>query len=258
MSGSVSQLPNGRLRERIRQAGLSIAKLAELTGIDQRTIQRWLVEGTKPQAANARAIADALHTTASDLWPEAYPLPTPVNAGVIPARVFASRAHMPVQLWQETFTTATEQLDFCVYGGTFLFDNVPGFLHIIRDAAARGVRVRFIAGDPASAGVHQRGIEEGIGDALAARSRMTLTHLEKLHDVEGVRIRAHGTPLYVSMFRADDTLYANHHILGSPAGDNPVIEFTRSANPDLWEKYQTSFEIIWRTAKKVHYPLPVY
>lgn len=145
-----------------------------------------------------------------------------------------------------------------MYGGTFLFDNVPGFVKMMREAADRGVHIRFLVGDPASVGVHQRGIEEGIGEALKGRCRMTLKHLEALREVEGVQIRTHGSPLYVSMFRADEILYANHHILGSAAGDNPVIEFTRDADEELWEKYRNSYETIWDSATQAQYPMGSY
>ena len=37
----------------------------------------------------------------------------------------------------------------------------------------------------------------------------------------GLEIRTHTTPLYTSMFRADDTLIANPHLYGAPASDNP-------------------------------------
>lgn len=255
MSRNFSHVPNRQLRERMQQAGLSTARLAERTRIDQRTIQRWLDEGTRPQAANAKTVAESLGCTPADLWPEAYPLTGPVNAGLASVRVFASRAHIPVSLWQDLFASAERELTFCMYGGTFLFDNVPGFVSAIREAAARAVAIRFAVGDPASVGVRQRGIEEGIGEGLAARCRMTLKHLEVLDGMDGVQIRTHGEPLYTSLFRGDDILYANHHILGYPASENPVIELKRDANPELWDRYTSAIERIWSMGSPVHYPL---
>jgi len=234
--------------------GLSKAGLSRATKIDDRTIQRWLDGQTIPQAQNARTVADALDCQSSDLWPDAYPLLSPPSSGTIAVSVYASRAHVPAAVWQNLFSAAVAHIDICVYGGTFLFDTVPGFNGLMRSAAERGVAVRFMAGDPGSAMVHQRGTEEKIGMSLAGRCALTLERLAPLSEIEGIDIRMHGTPLYVSLFRCDDMLIANHHIHGSPASDNPALVITRAADPELWDKYETSFNTIWSDARPVSYP----
>ena len=47
-------------------------------------------------------------------------------------------------------------------------------------------------------------------------NRLTWKHLEALTDVHEVQIRAHTSTLYWSMFRLDDDLLANHHLLDVP------------------------------------------
>ena len=81
---------------------------------------------------------------------------------------------------------------------------------------------------------------------------MTLTRLDSLTGVEGVEVRMHSTPLYTSMFLADDAVYANHHIYKQPAGDNPVIELTRQAHEPLFDSYAGTFEHIWQTGTPVN------
>ena len=115
-------------------------------------------------------------------------------------------------------------------------------------ATERGVVIRFIVGDPDSAAVTQRGEEEQIGSSLAARCHMTLARLQSLVDAAGLEIRAHATPLYTSMFRADDTLIANPHLYGAPASDNPAIFIRRDDAPELWRDHQLAFERVWNTA----------
>lgn len=246
---------NGRrLAERMQSQHINIRDLAAAAGCDERTIQRALNGETTPQVRVAESIAAVLDCTAEDLWPR-------IGAGV-PAgnpaqwvKMFPSRAEVPAEVWRDLFAGATTRIDIGMYGGTFLFDTVHGFTRLIRDAAERGVRVRIAVGDPGSSTVHQRGMEEGIGDALAGRCRMTLTRLGPLDGIDGVEIRTHATPLYVSMFAADDLLYANHHVLGSPAGDNPVIEVPRDLDDELWQNYLDSFERIWASAHPVSYPI---
>lgn len=147
---------------------------------------------------------------------------------------------------------AVEQIDILVYGGTFLFDGVPRFCNLLTAATERGVAIRFIIGDPECAAVAQRGAEEQIGSSLAARCQMTRARLQSFVDAAGLEIRTHATPLYTSMFRADDTLIANPHLYGAPASDNPAIVIRRDEAPQLWRDYHHAFERVWDAAHPIH------
>jgi hypothetical protein len=113
------------------------------------------------------------------------------------------------------------------------------------------VAVRFALGNPDSPAVAQRGQEEGIRAALAARCQMTLTRLQPLSSTSGLEIRTHTTPLYTSMFRADDTLIANPHLYGAPASDNPAIVIKRDDAPNLWNDHRLAFERVWESAHPI-------
>lgn len=241
--------PNVALRNRMHASGMSKMALAGKSGVNERTIQRWLDGETKPQIGPASVVADILDCEVQDLWPQHFPpLSTPQN-GIVALSPYASRAHIPTQLWVKLFSGATERIDICVYGGTFLFDTLPGFKSLMMNAAERGVIVRFLIGDPGSAVVFQRGEEERIGNSLPNRCSMTLERLEPIAGHPGITIRTHSTPLYVSMFRIDETLIANHHIYGSPASDNPAFVIEKAADLELWGKYEASYELIWSTSK---------
>ena len=242
-----------RLADQMQARHINIRDLAAGAGCDERTIQRALNGETTPQVRVAESIAAVLECNPDDIWPRIGHGPS--FSAAMSVRLFPSRAQVPIDLWRDALFAATTRIDFCMYGGTFLFDNVHGFIRLVREAATRGTQVRIAVGDAGSAVVHQRGVEEGIGESLAGRCRLTLSRLESLHGLDGVEIRTHATPLYVSMFFIDDTLYANHHILGSPAGDNPVVEILRDMDPELWETYAVSFEHIWAGARPAQYPL---
>lgn len=248
-------IPNTRLRDRMSKANLSVPALARKTGIDERTITRWLNGQAKPQQQNADATAGALGCEVVELWPGLFATALEPEPGTIPAQVYPSRADIPITFWKAFFNDASEQIDICVFGGTFLFDTLPNFKRLMLNAVERGVKIRFAVGDPGSSAVHHRGVEEGIGDSLAGRCRMTLNRLETLDEQPGVEIHTHNSPLYVSMFRADQVIVANHHILGSPASDNPAMVIDRADAPDLWDQYETSFERIWAQSRSVRYPI---
>lgn len=236
--------------------GFSEARLATAAGVDVKTVGRWVRgESLPPQAVNARATADALGCDPQTLWPDIFPTLRPPGTGTVAVSVYRSRADVPVAVWTQLFGGAAEQIDILVYGGTFLFDGIPRFCSTLAVAAERGVAIRFIVGDPDCAAVSQRGEEETIGSVLAARCQITLARLASLADAPpGLEVRTHATPLYTSMFRADNTLIANPHLYGAPASDNPVLFIRRDDAPELWRDHQLSFERVWNTAQ----PLPTH
>lgn len=242
------------LREHMHRNGLNVRSLAGKAGIDERTLNTAMDGKRSPRADTARAIADALGVPVDELWPSTAGRFRP-DAPTTPSRLFPARTDIPPVLWRDVFSSTRDRIDILVYGGTFLFDAVSGFTRIITDAATRGVTVRFAVGDPSSTAIHARGNEEGIGSALASRCRMTLTRLAPVADLPGVEVRKHGTPLYTSLFLADDAVYANHHIYRLPAGDNPVLEVTRDTGAELFDKYADTFEHVWTTATPVVYPI---
>lgn len=109
--------------------------------------------------------------------------------------------------------------------------------------------MRLLFGDPASTAVQLRGEEEGIGDLLAARCRLTWTYLKDVIATPGVEARVHGCTLYSSIFRFDDRLLVNAHMYGAPANHSPVYAITRIPGGRLFANYMTSFERTWDEAR---------
>lgn len=65
----------------------------------------------------------------------------------------------------------------------------------------------------------------------------------------GCEIRLHDTTLYNSIFRDDDHLLVNPHIWGQPASANPLFQLRRTANAEWFNRYNESFEAVWKTAR---------
>lgn len=79
-----------------------------------------------------------------------------------------------------------------------------------------------------------RGIEEGIGDGLAARIRTSLRYLHDVTDVAGLNVRLHETILYNSLYRFGDDLLVNPHAYAAGAPQNPVFHLRRVAGGRLF------------------------
>ena len=105
--------------------------------------------------------------------------------------------------------------------------------------------MRLSFGDPNAETVRIRGVEEGIGESLAERCRLTWKYLDPILAEPEVSVRAHATTLYCSMFRFDNDLLANHHLLGAPANHSPELHIRRLVGGRLFDHYLKSFERVW-------------
>jgi len=116
---------------------------------------------------------------------------------------------------------------------------------------ANGVRVRLSLGDPESDFITERGQEEGIGDAMAAKVRNARTLFRPLAKCEAIEIRLHNTVLYNSLYRADEQLFVNQHAYGVPAAHSPVFCLRESERGEMVGTYLDSFERVWVSAEPI-------
>ena len=153
-------------------------------------------------------------------------------------------------VWKHFFESAEREIGVLAYSALFLAEDA-GLLGIIEEKAGHGVCVRLALGDPDSACVAQRGEEEGIGDALAAKVRNASAHFRSLTASESAEIRFHETVLYNSIYRADGQLLVNQHAYGIPAAHSPVFCFRESGDGNMASTYLESFERVWASAKRL-------
>ncbi len=235
---------NEPLRRALAASRLTDTDVAAHLGVDPKTVRRWIA-GTRPYPRHRWALADLVNVPEHQLWPdtakpteEPSPQPPPGLRAVYP-----HRWQIPRETWRAFFESAEQEIGVLVYSGFFLADD-PGMLKIFERKARAGVKVRILLGDPDCPNVTQRGIEEGIGEALAAKIRNALVLYRPLADVEGIEVRLHQTVLYNSIYRADERLLVNHHAYGTPASDAPVFYIDGTRNPELVQTYLDSLTYI--------------
>lgn len=239
-------MANDRLRDRLRAAGLTINGLADLIGVDPKTVERWITHDRVPHPRHRKASADALDVSPAYLWPDQVDLEVPLAHPEVRA-LYPTRGHVPSQLWRRCLT-AEHQIDILVYSGLFLLDTHPELPTSLKDRASEGLEARFLFGEPSSEVVRARGVDEGIGEGLAARIRISLGYMEPVRDVQGVEVRTHDTVLYNSIYRFDDELLVNIHLAGSGAAMNPVLHLIRTEEAGLFDTYLRSFDRVWQSA----------
>lgn len=234
---------NEPLRRALLHARLREDDIAARLGVDPKTVRRWL-GGRIPYPHNRAAVADLLGVDEADLWPDAG------GALAVRARpdelgtVYPHRWAIPREAWTRFFGSAEHQIGILAYSALFLAED-NGILRILADKGRAGVTVRIALGDPGSPHIADRGEQEGIGDAVAAKIRNALALYRPLITSGNVQIRLHKTVLYNSIYCADDKLLVNQHTYGIPAAHAPVFYLRRTQDGDLAVIYLDSFERVW-------------
>jgi transcriptional regulator with XRE-family HTH domain len=241
---------NERLRSAITSAGMSSADLAGRIGVDPKTVERWITNNRTPHRRHRLRAASLLGANEAYLWPVVADEPaTKVHGRAELVDFFPSRSAVPAHLWRTLMDSATERFDCLAYAGLFLQES-HDTVNRLRARAAAGVKVRLLLGDPDSAAVTLRGLEEGLGDGMASRVRLSLRYVDALRDVDGIEVRVHDTTLYNSIMRSDDTLLVNTHVYGAPAAQSPVLHLRRTPGGTVFDHYAESFELVWRDSRR--------
>lgn len=243
-------MPNERLRAALLQRGFTPAALGEELGVDHKTVERWL-GGRVPYRRHRYAVASRLQLDEAYLWPGA--LSREQVAAASDSEVLAiypHRSDVPRDVWERLFAPSERDIGVLVYSGLALAEDT-GVQKILAERARSGVRVRVLLGDPESPQVAERGKDEGVGDAMAARIRNVLVLYRALRATEGVEFRFHRTVLYNSIYLGDDHLLVNTHIYGMPASRAPVWHLHKVAGGEIAATYLESFERVWETGTPV-------
>jgi hypothetical protein len=235
---------NYALRRALADARLDEGKVSEALGVDPKTVQRWLA-GRVPQRQHRWALADLVGRHEYDVWPD-----IAGGAAAMCPEIRASYPHrgaVPREIWRRLFESATRKIGVLVYAGLFLAEDVE-IVRLLADKAHAGVEVRVLLGDPDCKPVAERGTEEGIGDAIAAKIRNAIVLYQPLHDNGGIEIRLHRTVLYNSIYRADSEVLVNPHVYGAAAAHAPVLLLRQTSSGDLVTTYLESFDRVWAGA----------
>jgi len=175
-------------------------------------------------------------------------LGTPVSGRA--AGVYPHRWAIPRDMWARFFESAEHEIGVFAYSALFLAEDA-GLLDIVADKATSGVKVRLALGDPDSDCIAERGQDEGIGVAMAAKVRNALTLFRSVLKCGSIEVRLHRTVLYNSLYRADGQLFVNQHAYGIPAAHAPLFCFRESGDGDMVRAHLDSFQRVWASAEAI-------
>ncbi|WP_432121920.1 XRE family transcriptional regulator [Streptomyces sp. S1] len=244
-------MKNERLRATMAGGGWTCATLAEATGVDPKSVERWVNLGRTPRRVTALKAAEALGEDVHALWPALRQARAARAVSPELVALYDQRADLPVSVFVDLLAAARERIDVLVYAAVFLHEAYPRLNDLLRERAAEGCTVRIALGDADSENVRLRGREEKFGHGIESRCRLALMHYRPLLGVPGVELRTHGTTLYNSLYRADDQVLVNAHAWGVNAYGAPVWHLRRNSAGGMFDTYADSFEAVWETARPV-------
>jgi len=245
-------MSNERLRSALVDAGLTYDQLSEQVSVDPKTVERWISRDRVPHRTHRLKVAALLGQDDVFLWPSTKSDPRTLAASEAEfVAMYANRGAVGADVWTSLIERTRVQIDLMAFAASFLHDAVPDFAETVAAKAVQGVRVRLLFGDPDSDAVALRGLEEGIGDLLSARCRLTWSYCQPLLETRDVEARQHGSTLYNSLFRFDDTLLVNCHTLGAAASHSPVLHIQKIAGGRLFAHHMNGFEKTWNGARAV-------
>lgn len=237
-------MPNERLRSALLERGLTPTNLADVLDVDPKSVERW-ISGRLPYRRHRYAVAAHLGVDEAYLWPDALTRDQVANASESEIiNIYPARWTVPSDMWRMFFDNAEREIGVLAYSGLFIPEDT-GMQRIFRRKAADGVNIRILIGDPDSAEVTQRGIDEGIDMDMAARCRNAIVLYQPLRNIDGIEFRLHNTILYNSIYRADDQVLVNTHIYGTPASNAPVLHLRHVNGGDMVGTYLESFDRVW-------------
>ena len=243
-------MSNERLRSRLAARGMTTIDLASTVEVDPKTVERWIGSNRIPHHRHRVLTANVLEAEEAYLWPQLVDSGRARSASQAEVLgIYPNRGEVPFDLWRRLVEAATSNVDILVYSGLFLLDSHPDLPTKLIKRAGAGLEGRFLYGEPESETVAARGVEEGIGENLAARIRLSLTYMQPIVGTPGLEIRQHDTVLYNSLYRFDDELLVNLHVAGSPALHNPVLHLRGTDGGHLFDQYMSSFERVWTSAQ---------
>src|SRR5690349_15942871 len=128
-------MANERLRDALQRNGLTYEQVSKVTGVDHKTVERWVTKGRTPYPRHRNTIASLVRETETYLWPDAV---APERKAEITeselVKLYPHRNAIPADLWDHLISNATESVEILVHAGIFLVER-PTFVRDLKQKA---------------------------------------------------------------------------------------------------------------------------
>ncbi|MFK0045388.1 XRE family transcriptional regulator [Streptomyces sp. NPDC090741] len=243
---------NHALRRAMANAKMTENQLAEVCGVDAKTVGRWITEPNRVPHARHRWVAcEALGEEETALWPNAIRSALGSGPDREIVQVFPYRSAAPASLWRSLVTKTQRDLLFAGYTNYFLWLEQANLAGALRRKAENGCRVRFLIGDPDSPVTAAREAEEGVPLTLSTRIAVTLNELEKLRDVSTIEGRFETGHVNLSVFRFDDEMIVTPILARRVGHDSPMMHLRRRQADGMFDRFAAHVEELWSRGREI-------
>lgn len=233
-------------------AKMTEKQLAEVCGVDAKTVGRWITDSNRiPHARHRWAACEALGEEEKIVWPNAISSAFATGPDREIVQVFPYRSAAPASLWRSLVTKAQSDLVFAGYTNYFLWLEQANLGGALRRKAQAGCRVRFLIGDPDSPITAAREEEEGVPLTLSTRIAVTLAELEKLRDVAGIEGRFESGHVNLSVFRFDDEMIVTPILARRVGHDSPMMHLRRCQADGMFDRFAAHVEELWSRGRDI-------
>jgi lambda repressor-like predicted transcriptional regulator len=249
---------NERLRQAIKDAGLTLAQLADVMGVDEKTVDRWL-QGRKPYPRHRQAVATALGVSPQDIWPDTPRSADPARGRLELVSAFARTDDVLAPDWHQLLDGASEQIDLLDYT---LIDQLsrPGVPALLRSKADDGCQVRVLISYASRARLAtDTPIDATYPDlepAAAFEIARSRGYLEPLLGVEGIEVRKFAAMRFNSIIRADDRMLVTLHLWGAARDQAPLLHLHETEHSGIFEQFDRHYQSVWDDASHRVEPEP--
>lgn len=250
--------PNTRLTEAMATAGLTLERLAELTGAATSSVHRWRSDASAvPRLSHRLAVAKVLEVPVRELWD----LDGDGSVQLSSEREWPAVTAIPREVWADLFRTCSDRFDVCIGTSHYIATELGGLARLIAGAADAGdpVQVRILGADPAGAMAAARQANEAAHDpsitgdqaTVIARGRQALdTWSEIFSNVPGAEVRTTDDPAIffgTGIVRFDTRMIAYHYLSGIRSLDGPVELLNRADVGGRFDGLATHLDRMWET-----------
>lgn len=246
-------MPNHALRQALADRALTPQRLAEVVGVDAKTVARWMSDERRlPHPRHRWAVAAALEVEEQMIWPNVVREALKTGADREIVTVYPCRSAMARSLWRDLITAAGRDLTFAGYTSYFMWLELPNLGSALRRKAQQGARVRFLLGDPDSPVTAERERIEAVPLTLSTRIQVTLDELRKVHErAPNIQARHSDRHIAMSVWRFDDEMIVCTHLADQLGHDSPTLHLRRRQDDGLFDRYAAHVDHLWSGARPV-------
>lgn len=232
-------------------ANLSYADVASRTGVDEKTVQRWVTKGRVPHPSTRRALADLLGEEPDVLWPEIVRRSVKVGADRELIGVYPRRSDLPRAFYGDLIAGATDRLWFGGYTSYFIWVDAPQAREHLRAKAVEArADVRFLLGDPDSPVTAARDAYEASPLTLATRIGMTRMEIAKTRAENLIEVRYTDKHVAWSVWVFDDDAIQTVHIGPGLGHDSLTLHWRRQGAGGAFDRLVDHFTCLWDVARQ--------